>query len=133
MSPSLALLLWLILLLGLLRYDPAKDPETSLALWIPLIWIFITASRLPSQWLGGSVGSAGQGFEEGNPLDRTFFSVLILLAIIILMLRLFNWGAFFSRNIPLMALLLFALVSILWSDFPFVSFKRWFRDLGNYL
>jgi O-antigen ligase len=24
-------------------------------------------------------------------------------------------------------------MSVLWSDFPFVSFKRWFRDLGNYL
>jgi O-antigen ligase len=24
-------------------------------------------------------------------------------------------------------------MSVLWSDFPFVSFKRWFKDLGNYL
>ena len=24
-------------------------------------------------------------------------------------------------------------MSVFWSDFPFVSFKRWFRDLGNYL
>jgi len=31
------------------------------------------------------------------------------------------------------SVLVFALLSILWSDFPFVSFKRWFRDLGNYL
>ena len=28
---------------------------------------------------------------------------------------------------------MFALMSVLWSDFPFVAFKRWFRDLGNYL
>ena len=32
MPPTLALLLWLVLLLALLRFDPAKDPGTSLAL-----------------------------------------------------------------------------------------------------
>jgi len=36
MPPFLALLLWLVLLLGLLRYDPAKDAGTSAALWVPL-------------------------------------------------------------------------------------------------
>ncbi len=133
MTPSVALFLWLILLLGLLRYDPAKDAETSLALWVPVIWIFFTATRLPSQWLGSSVGLAAQAFEEGNPLDRVIFSLLIVLAIVILMVRSFDWGVFFSNNLTLMALLLFALVSVVWSDFPVVSFKRWFRDLGNYL
>jgi exopolysaccharide production protein ExoQ len=133
MPPSLALFLWLICLLALLRYDPAREPETSLALWIPLIWIFITASRLPSQWLGSEVGSAAQAFEEGNPLDRTIFFVLILLAIGILISRSFNWGTFFARNLILVAFVSFALVSVLWSDFPLVTIKRWYRDLGNYL
>ena len=32
-----------------------------------------------------------------------------------------------------MVFLSFALMSFCWSDFPFVAFKRWFRDLGNYL
>lgn len=133
MSTSVALLLWLILLLGLLRYDPAKDSGTSLALWVPLSWMFFVGSRLPAQWLGGSVQTAAQAFEEGNPVDRSIFFGLILLAIIISMLRPFNWSAFISRNMALMALLFLALVSVLWSDFPLVSFKRWFRDLGNYL
>jgi exopolysaccharide production protein ExoQ len=133
MPSSLALLLWLILLLGLLRYDPAKDSRTSLALWVPLIWMFIVGSRLPSQWLGGWTGSAAQALEEGNSLDRTIFSVLILLAIGILASRGFKWGEFFVRNLVLMAFLFFALMSFLWSDFPFVTFKRWFRDFGEYL
>jgi len=47
MPPSLALFLWLVLLLLLLRFDPARDPETSLALWVPVIWLFIDGSRLP--------------------------------------------------------------------------------------
>jgi exopolysaccharide production protein ExoQ len=133
MPPSLALFLWFILLLALFRFDPAKESGTSLALWVPLVWMFILGTRLPSQWLGGQVGQVAKALEEGNPLDASFNSVLILLAIGILMSRSFKWGDFFARNIALMAFLLFALVSFVWSDFPFVSLKRWVRDFGNYL
>ncbi len=133
MPPSIALLVWFVLLALLFRFDPAKYPGSSLALWVPLIWIFIVGSRLPSQWLGLQVGSANQALENGNPLDRTIFFLLIVLAIAVLVVRGFNWGGFFARNIFLVAFLFFALLSVLWSDFPFVSFKRWFRDLGNYL
>jgi len=95
--------------------------------------MFIAGSRNPSQWLGGGVSMSAEAFAEGNPLDRSFDFALILLAIGILMARSFDWGGFFARNLTLMAFLSFALLSVLWSDFPFVSFKRWFRDLGNYL
>jgi O-antigen ligase len=131
--PSLALFLWLILTVALLSWDPAKQSTTSPALWVPVIWMFILGSRLPSQWLGGPIGQAAQALEEGNPLDRTISSALLLLAFGILMSRSFKWGSFFGRNLALTAFLGFALVSILWSDFPFVAFKRWIRDLGNYL
>jgi exopolysaccharide production protein ExoQ len=48
-------------------------------------------------------------------------------------LRSLNWGGFFVRNLALVAFLFFALMSIFWSDFPFVAMKRWFRDFGDYL
>lgn len=133
MPPSLALLIWLVLLLGLLRSDPAKEPGTSLALWVPLIWMFIVGSRLPSFWLGSQFEESSQALEEGNPINRTIFFVLIVLAIGILVSRSFKWGNFFRRNLTLVAFVSFALVSVLWSDFPLVSFKRWVRDLGHYL
>jgi len=130
MPPSLALLLWFMLLLALLRFDPAREQGTSLALWVPVMWIFIVGSRLPSQWVGGQLQ---QTVEEGNTLDRTIYSLLILLAFGILMSRSFEWEKLFVRNVALTAFLSFALMSVLWSDFPFVAFKRWFRDLGTYL
>ena len=134
MPPFLALVLCLGFLWWLLRHDPAKQSNTSLALWVPLIWIFIIASRLPSQWFGGGQEeSALEALQEGNPLDRTVFALLILLAVGILISRSFRWGHFFAHNFFLAAFLLFALVSVFWSDFSFVSFKRWFRDLGAYL
>jgi exopolysaccharide production protein ExoQ len=133
MPPFLALLLWFGLLLWLLHFDPAKVPQTSSALWVPVIWMFILGSRLPSQWLGGQMGIAAHSLEEGNPLDRTISSALILLAIGILISRSFRWGQFLARNVPLMAFLSFALLSVIWSDSSLVAFKRWFRDLGNYM
>jgi len=133
MPPSLALLLWLAFLVGLLCFDPARDSKASLALWVPVTWIFILGSRLPSQWLGGQVSQVAEALEEGNPLDRIVFSALIVLAIGVLMSRSFQWGNFIARNLALAALLSFALVSACWSDFPFVAFKRWIRDLGSYL
>jgi O-antigen ligase len=133
LPPYLAFYLWLILLVALLSFDPAKHAGTSLALWVPVIWMFIVGSRLPSQWVSGHVGLAAGTLEEGNPWDRSVFLVLILLAIGILMSRSFNWSRFFACNIAGMAFISFALVSVCWSDFPFVAFKRWFRDLGNYV
>jgi exopolysaccharide production protein ExoQ len=133
MPPILALTIWLVLLVALLLFDPAKDPHVSVALWVPIAWMFIVASRLPSQWFGGQLRLAAGTLEEGNPLDRTIFSILILVAMAILVSRSFRWGKFFSQNLALTTFLLFALMSVLWSDFPFVAFKRWFRDLGSYL
>lgn len=134
MPPYLALLVWLILLVALLRFDPAKEAETSWALWVPVAWIFIVATRLPSQWLGLEVVTIeAQAFQEGNPVDRAVWLLLILLAITILVSRSFNWTSFFGRNLALTAFLSFALLSVVWSGFPFIAFKRWFRDLGGYL
>src|SRR5579863_1444510 len=133
MPPFLALVVWFVALLALLYFDPAKDSRTSPALWVPVIWMFIAGSRLPSQWFGGQIGTVAGALEDGNPLDRTILSILILLAIGTLMSRSFKWGDFFAQNLFLMAFLGFALISVFWSDFPFVSLKRWFRDLGNYL
>lgn len=133
MPPSIALLVWLTCLILLWRFDPAKISGTSWALWVPLIWMFIVATRLPSQWLGGQSGQSAEDLQEGNPIDRTILFVFILLAILILNSRAINWSSLFRLNVPLALFLIFALLSFLWSDYPFVTIKRWIRDLGNYL
>jgi exopolysaccharide production protein ExoQ len=132
MPPILALLIWLVLLLALFAFDPAKERGTSGTLWVPVIWMFILGSRLPSLWLGLQAGSAAQAMQEGNPLDRTIDLVLIVLSLAILILRSFRWDKFFTHNFALVAFVGFGLLSVLWSDFPFIAFKRWVRDLGNY-
>src|SRR5688572_18177434 len=133
MPSTVALLLWFILLMALLRYDPARKPETSWTVWIPVLWMFFMLSRLPSQWLGRRMGALAQALEEGNSMDRVVLFGLILVCIGILMRRSFQWGGFFGANAFLTALLFYSFVSFLWSDFSAIALKRWIRDLGNYL
>jgi O-antigen ligase len=133
MPPQLALLLWVILLAALLWFDPANLPRLSRALWLPVIWLFFVGSRLPSQWLGSSSGLSAQALQEGSPLDRVIYLILMLLALWVLTSRAFRWDLFLTRNAALTAFLLLALLSAFWSDFPLIAFKRWFRDIGAYL
>jgi len=133
MPPILALSVWFVLLVALFRYDSAVHSKTSTALWIPLAWLSILGSRLPSQWLEQGSGSAFEAFQEGNPLDRVVYVALMVSAVGILATRRIRWPDILSRNLSLLLLLAFALVSFLWSDFPFIALKRWFRDFGIYL
>jgi exopolysaccharide production protein ExoQ len=133
MPLSLGLLVWLALPLVLLRWSKDPTEASARALWIPVIWLLIISSRLPSQWLGLRKTSITTAIEEGSSLDRTIFLVLIVLSLWILTTRRLNWAELFARNSALMWLLVFALASVAWSDFPFVAFKRWIRDLGIYV
>jgi exopolysaccharide production protein ExoQ len=133
MPPFIALSVCLVLLLALLRYDPARGPRAEWALWVPIIWLIIIFSRLPSQWLGTTAASAAEAMEEGNWLDRGVYLILLLVAISVLAKRSLNWGALLASNSTLTLVLLFGLLSVAWSDFPGVSLRRWIRDLGIYL
>jgi exopolysaccharide production protein ExoQ len=134
MPPLLALCLWILGTTALLVWDPAQSRRPSAALWIPLIWMFILGTRNPSQWLSSQGGlTTAQSFEEGNPLDRLITMVLLFAGIGVLTSRSFRWDIFFQRNLAFTIYLCFTLLSVLWSDFPLASGRRWFRDFGNYL
>src|SRR5689334_6665746 len=127
---NIGLLAWFGLLLGLLRWS--KDQNESPALWLPVAWLFIIATKLPSQWLGLTPASFNTAFEEGSSLDRIVYLTLISIAIWVLTTRQIDWADLFAQNYSLVLILVFALASVTWSDFPYVTFKRWFRDLGTY-
>lgn len=137
MSPSLVLSIWLVSLLVLLWKDPAREPKTSVALWVPLIWFLFIVSRSPALWFGSvplnSDANISRVLEEGNPLNRMVFACLTVLAFGILVSRSFKWRRFALQNPALMLLLAYTLISVTWSDFPLASFKKWFRDAGLYM
>ena len=84
-------------------------------------------------WLGVSSGNAARALEEGSPVDRTIFLLLNLAAFLILVARSFQWRRFIVQNAALACFLVFALLSVAWSDFPLATFKKWFRDVGVYM
>jgi exopolysaccharide production protein ExoQ len=131
--PAIALLVWSILLVVVIRYDSSKDSRRSPLLWLPVMWMFCMGSRLPSQWLGLTPADMATAFMEGSALDRVIFLVLMGVAAWALAMRQLNWTGLVAHNYAVALFLLFALVSVIWSDFPLIAFKRWGRDLGTYL
>ena len=73
--PQLATLVCIFFILYLFWSDMREDPDTSNAVWIPLIWMFLAGSRYLSQWLdlGGGVNPF-QVYQEGSPIDSAVFA-----------------------------------------------------------
>ena len=89
-------------------------------------------SRFLSQWLdifGFRVG--GITVEDGSPIDATFYAALIAIGVFVLFKRRVSIGEFVRNNQWLTIFLAYCLVAVLWSDFPFVSLKRWIKLLGD--
>lgn len=130
LPPPLALALTLAFIFFLFRRESREKSNVSRALWIPLIWLLITGSRYVSQWL--ALGSyAMTSPEDGSPLDAAVFSALIVAGWIVLRKRGVDLATFARNNRWLMAFLIYTLIAIVWSDFPFISLKRWIKVLGH--
>ena len=132
MPPVIALLLCIFLIVILFRLDTKRQPHVSGALWIPLVWMLIIGSRFISQWFGVEPTlTSPDVLLEGSPLDRAIFLALITAGIFVLLRRRINWAELLRKNKLLILFLLYCGGSILWSDYPFVSIKRWIKMLGN--
>ena len=117
---------------GLFRLTRDADARTSKALWIPAMWLFLAASRNISAWLqyGGGGGSSDQ-YLEGSPLDRAVLTAILVVGVIVLLSRVRRAQTVLRSNLPILLYFLYCGISVLWSDFSDVAFKRWFRALGD--
>jgi len=85
-----------------------------------------------SQWLDiVPVTGSSERFIDGSPLDAQIFAGLLLAGLIVLITRRRRARALLRENGPLLAFILYCGLSILWSDYPFVSFKRWTKEIGD--
>jgi len=92
----------------------------------------ISGSRFVSRWLTlGSPVTSADAYLKGSPVDRAIFLILILSGVVILVRRRLNWGELFTQNVWILLFFIFGAISFLWSDYPFVSLKRWIKALGN--
>jgi exopolysaccharide production protein ExoQ len=130
MPASIATVVFAVVIAGLFWLDRDRGSSTSPALWLPIIWMFIGASRMVSQWLGMEPLGLDQTV-EGSPFDRLILTALLAGGLVVLAARAERVGALLRANGLLIAFFLYCVVSVLWSDFPFVAFKRLTKGLGN--
>jgi O-antigen ligase len=133
MAPATLALCLVFIIIGLRREskEKGKFPE---ALWVPFIWIIVSASRPISMWFNprrALIASSLQDYIQGNPIERLFLVTLISLGLIIIVHRRRSFSLPIGPNIWLFALYFFALVSIGWAEYQGVSFRRWFRAAGD--
>src|SRR4029077_4051991 len=69
--------------------------------------------------------------EEGSPLDACFFLALAIAGFYVLSNRQLQFSEIVSKNGWLIAFFLYCFISIGWSDFPFIAFKRWIKIFGH--
>jgi len=124
MPKQIALALCLVFIFWLLRLERKENPDVSRALWVPTLWLLLVAGKSLAVWTG--VG--GSSMEEGSALDRNFIILLLVIGVIILWRRQFEWFRAVREHRWLIILIGFMLVSVVWSDMPFTSLKRWFRE-----
>ncbi len=131
MPPALALLLCTVFVIFLLRLDRRQASTVSHGLWIPTIWLLSTATKPLDVWLCFWFGlDCGlQGDAEGSPLERIFLSGFLCLGLFLIAKRKINWTNIRKENAWLILLIGYMFVSILWSDIPYISFKRCMREL----
>ncbi|MDR3554359.1 MAG: O-antigen ligase family protein, partial [Syntrophobacteraceae bacterium] len=130
LPPHLALFLCIILIFSLFWLDSRRSEPVSRAIWVPATWFAMAASRPLDLWF--SAGPAQDSSAEGSAISRAVYLVLILAGLLILSRRRekFSIHELVADNGPLFLLLGYFALAIIWSDFPFVSFKRYIKTFG---
>jgi O-antigen ligase len=112
--------------------DDKKQQGVSWALLVPLLWFLRIASRGITYWLNPEMAAETEiDYLQGSPIDRTFLLILEGLGFAILLTRKIDWLEFLRRNKLLCLFYLYMGISVFWSDFLSVSFKRWIRTIGD--
>jgi O-antigen ligase len=96
------------------------------------MWMWIAGSRSPSVWL--SAGESNQTYDatlDGNSTDALILGALLAAGMIVLLRRKEQSGVLLKASWPISMYFGYCLLSVLWSPFPDVAFKRWIKALGD--
>jgi exopolysaccharide production protein ExoQ len=108
-----------------------RNDGVSAASWIVFTWVVLVSSRPLSMWLqSGTAAGSAEAYLEGNPVDRAGFLVLIAAGLLVWARRWALVKKVASNSPWLFLFYAYCLCSVVWSDYPFVSFKRLFKDFG---
>lgn len=123
----------ILLILYFFRIDRKENNGISNVTWLPFAWLLFSDSREFSFWLYYcfNIGFFSESVIEGNLVDRTLQILLLVLGINLLRKRRIKWGQLLKSNRAIFLYFCFGVISILWSDYPFVSLKRLVKTLGT--
>jgi len=133
MAPQVATILTTILILVLFYFEFKTERDAvSPATWVPYAWMALAGSRTLSQWIHlDETVMTPEAVLEGDPLDRAVFLLLIIIGLVILHRRRINFARLLRKNPLVFLYFFFGATSMIWSDFPGVSFKRLVKTSGN--
>ncbi len=125
-------ILTLALIAGLFYLAREKGADTSKALWIPLLWLLIVASRPVSMWLHiNREITLEDRYTEGSPLDATYYAMLLVAGLLTLNRRWARIKGFLQANLPILLFFFYCGLSIVWADAPAIAAKRWIKAVGD--
>ncbi len=108
---------------------PSKDVQTPLdSLCLASQLRFTSASWWLAFFFG--IGSTGGSNLEGNPINRAFYAILILSAIVIVVRRGFSWTELIRRNVLLSVFFCYLALTVIWAVYPVPTMKRWIKEVG---
>jgi O-antigen ligase len=136
MPPPLAAILCVGFILWLFRRHSKEAAPMSPGLWVAFLWLTIISSRPVGYWFtdGTTAAAIAAAFDSGGGgsfIDRHTYLFLIICGAIVLARRQIDWGTLLRQSRVLWIFYAYLLLSTVWSDYPFVAFKRWFKDMGN--
>lgn len=133
MDPRLATAICVVFILFSFLLDYKENARISKGNYIPLLWVLMISSRPVAMWINPNINQelTPDAYLSGNPIDRNIYLGLIIIGVLILIRRKIKTKTIFKENIFIFVFLLYCLISIIWSDFPVVSFKRYIKAIGN--
>jgi len=141
MVPAIATVVYVLGILALFLLDRDENARTSGALWMPVIWLLINGSRPVSQWLqtGPTISQIqttprpveADLYLDGSPLDAVVWAILLAVGMAVLFTRREQVWTLLRANGPILLFFSYCALSIIWSDYPFVAFKRWIKAVGD--
>jgi exopolysaccharide production protein ExoQ len=135
MAPLLALLVLGSCVVWLLWSDVRERASVSSSTWIALAWVTIYASRPVTSWFSDSDPSliSASARDDGNPLEALVSIALLAGGLIVLYRRRLHFPDVVRQNPWFAVVYSFWILSVIWSDYPLITFKRCVRDMGNFV
>lgn len=110
-----------------------KENKVSWFSWLPCIWLVLCSTRIGLEpdlqtYLARELAQSNEA--QSNLLMQVSYTLLTCLGLYCLFTRKINWKKIIIDNIWLILFFLYLGFSVIWSDYPIASLKRYFKAIG---